>query len=152
MYLAFRTAAFPYARRAGSGPGAAGSGITGGVPPAGRLLLRPRSGGGRSVSGYYRRKFWGKSCRPSHTRYPFAGSGSTGVVAAAAGHPFIGIETTNHYAQIARQRLTDATMQHTPGRVVDAVPPVTSRPTPTCNASAPICRTGVASSVPIDAR
>lgn len=36
---------------------------------------------------------------------PFAGSGSTGVAALLEGREFVGIELTEHYADIARQRL-----------------------------------------------
>lgn len=55
-------------------------------------------------------------CPPGGTILdPFAGSGSTGVAAVDAGHPFVGIEATSHYAGIARQRIGDATMQQTPG-------------------------------------
>jgi site-specific DNA-methyltransferase (adenine-specific) len=37
---------------------------------------------------------------------PFAGSGSTGEAAVAAGRRFIGIEISSHYADVARQRLS----------------------------------------------
>ncbi|NIL62684.1 DNA-methyltransferase [Salinispora arenicola] len=57
-----------------------------------------------------------KVCPPGGTILdPFAGSGSTGVAAIAAGHPFVGIEASDHYARIARQRLTDATHQQVSG-------------------------------------
>lgn len=39
---------------------------------------------------------------------PFAGSGSTGEAAIQSGRSFIGIEMTDHYARIARQRLIEA--------------------------------------------
>lgn len=39
---------------------------------------------------------------------PCAGSGSTGVAALTEGRRFTGIEVTDHYAQIARDRLTEA--------------------------------------------
>ena len=39
---------------------------------------------------------------------PFAGSGSTGVAALSTGRAFIGIEITEHYAAIARERLAAA--------------------------------------------
>ncbi|MGP3914292.1 DNA-methyltransferase [Nonomuraea sp. 10N515B] len=39
---------------------------------------------------------------------PFAGSGSTGVAALAEGRSFVGVELTEHYADIARQRLAEA--------------------------------------------
>ncbi|WP_231950564.1 DNA-methyltransferase [Allokutzneria albata] len=39
---------------------------------------------------------------------PFAGSGSTGVAAVSSGRHFVGIELTEHYHQVAHDRLTDA--------------------------------------------
>lgn len=39
---------------------------------------------------------------------PFAGSGTTGVAALQEGRNFVGCEITSHYAQIARERLTQA--------------------------------------------
>lgn len=36
---------------------------------------------------------------------PFAGSGSTGVAALTSGRSFVGIEMSDHYADVARQRL-----------------------------------------------
>jgi site-specific DNA-methyltransferase (adenine-specific) len=39
---------------------------------------------------------------------PFAGSGTTGVGALAEGRSFIGIEETEHYAQVARERIAQA--------------------------------------------
>ena len=39
---------------------------------------------------------------------PFAGSGTTGVAALAEGRGFVGVEITQHYAAIARDRLTQA--------------------------------------------
>lgn len=36
---------------------------------------------------------------------PFAGSGSTGVAALLEGHRFIGVEMTEHYAEVAANRL-----------------------------------------------
>lgn len=52
-----------------------------------------------------------KVCVPGGTVLdPFAGSGSTGLAALAEERDFIGVEITEHYAGIARQRLADATM------------------------------------------
>lgn len=42
---------------------------------------------------------------------PFAGSGTTGVVAVADGHRFIGIERETVYCDIARRRIADAAAQ-----------------------------------------
>ncbi|WP_113701921.1 DNA-methyltransferase [Nonomuraea lactucae] len=54
-------------------------------------------------------------CRPGGTVLdPFAGSGSTGVAALAEGRDFVGIEITDHYAAIARQRLADTEIGRTP--------------------------------------
>ncbi|MEU8279798.1 site-specific DNA-methyltransferase [Microbispora bryophytorum] len=39
---------------------------------------------------------------------PFAGSGSTGVAAVLEGRSFIGVELTQHYADLARQRIAEA--------------------------------------------
>ncbi|MFD7552032.1 DNA-methyltransferase [Streptomyces sp. NPDC059816] len=39
---------------------------------------------------------------------PFAGSGSTGVAALKEGRSFIGIELSDHYAEVAEQRLREA--------------------------------------------
>ena len=36
---------------------------------------------------------------------PFAGSGTTGVVAVSMGHSFIGLELSEHYAKVARERI-----------------------------------------------
>ena len=41
---------------------------------------------------------------------PFAGSGTTGVAAKAAGHRFIGIEQTEHYCAIAARRLAQGAL------------------------------------------
>lgn len=39
---------------------------------------------------------------------PFAGSGTTGIAALAAGRRFIGVEMTEHYAEVAARRLSEA--------------------------------------------
>lgn len=39
---------------------------------------------------------------------PFMGSGTTGVAAVLEGRKFIGIEMTEHYAEVARERITTA--------------------------------------------
>ncbi|HCQ0449278.1 TPA: site-specific DNA-methyltransferase, partial [Escherichia coli] len=39
---------------------------------------------------------------------PFMGSGTTGVAALKAGRKFIGIETSDHYFDVATQRLKTA--------------------------------------------
>jgi site-specific DNA-methyltransferase (adenine-specific) len=39
---------------------------------------------------------------------PFAGSGTTGVSALRMGRRFLGIETTDHYADVAESRLVEA--------------------------------------------
>ncbi|MDF3291877.1 DNA-methyltransferase [Streptomyces silvisoli] len=45
-------------------------------------------------------------CRPGGTVLdPFTGSGTTGVAALREGRKFVGIELSDHYAQIAEQRL-----------------------------------------------
>lgn len=50
-----------------------------------------------------------KVCPPGGTVLdPFAGSGSTGVAALGSGRPFVGVEMTGHYAQVARRRLLEA--------------------------------------------
>ncbi len=41
---------------------------------------------------------------------PFCGSGTTGVAALAEGRRFIGVELTEHYAEVAARRLTTAAM------------------------------------------
>lgn len=41
---------------------------------------------------------------------PFAGSGTTGVAAKAAGHRFVGIEQTAHYCEIAAHRLAQGAL------------------------------------------
>ena len=47
-----------------------------------------------------------KICPPAGTVLdPFAGSGSTGVAALREGRQFIGIELSDHYADIAEQRM-----------------------------------------------
>ena len=47
-------------------------------------------------------------CRPAGTVLdPFAGAGSAGVAALAEDRSYIGIELTEHYADIARQRLAE---------------------------------------------
>ncbi|MBB9570931.1 site-specific DNA-methyltransferase, partial [Escherichia coli] len=38
---------------------------------------------------------------------PFMGSGTTGVAALKAGRKFIGIETSDHYFEVAAQRLRE---------------------------------------------
>jgi site-specific DNA-methyltransferase (adenine-specific) len=49
-------------------------------------------------------------CAPGGTILdPFAGSGTTGVAALAEGRDFVGIELTEHYAAIARERLDTGT-------------------------------------------
>lgn len=48
---------------------------------------------------------------------PFAGSGTTGVAAVMEGLSFIGVEMTEHYAAIARQRIAEAV----PGGVQEAL-------------------------------
>ncbi|MBP2704381.1 site-specific DNA-methyltransferase [Microbispora sp. RL4-1S] len=45
---------------------------------------------------------------------PFAGSGSTGVAAALEGRSFVGVELTAHYANVARQRIAEATSPSVP--------------------------------------
>ncbi|MER7500430.1 DNA methyltransferase [Nonomuraea pusilla] len=45
---------------------------------------------------------------------PFAGSGSTGVAALLEGRSFVGVELSEHYAAVARQRLTEADGQEDP--------------------------------------
>lgn len=39
---------------------------------------------------------------------PFAGSGTTGVAAVLEGRDFIGVELTEHYAQVAEARIRTA--------------------------------------------
>ena len=48
---------------------------------------------------------------------PFTGSGSTGVAAVEQGHPFVGVEVTEHYQQVAADRLAQATPAE-PGHAV----------------------------------
>ncbi|WP_083672950.1 DNA methyltransferase [Micromonospora sp. CB01531] len=43
---------------------------------------------------------------------PFAGSGSTGVAALQTGRRFVGVELSEHYQQVAAQRLRDAAPGH----------------------------------------
>ncbi|MFF4529463.1 DNA-methyltransferase [Streptomyces sp. NPDC001407] len=53
-----------------------------------------------------------KICPPGGTILDFcAGSGSTGVAALLEGYDFIGIEKTEHYAQIATERLAETLRQ-----------------------------------------
>ncbi|MFC5187121.1 DNA-methyltransferase [Actinomadura harenae] len=53
-----------------------------------------------------------KVCPPDGTVLdPFAGAGSTGVAALAEGRGFVGVEVTPHYAQVARERLADASTE-----------------------------------------
>lgn len=53
-----------------------------------------------------------KICPPGGTVLdPFAGSGSTGVAALREGRQFVGIELSDHYADIAEQRLQRALNQ-----------------------------------------
>jgi len=42
---------------------------------------------------------------------PFMGSGSTGIACANIGRDFIGIDMNEHYCEIARARIKDATRQ-----------------------------------------
>lgn len=59
-------------------------------------------------------------CRPGSTVLdPFAGSGSSGVAALAEGRNWIGVELTEHYAEVARRRLAES---HDPGGRGDADP------------------------------
>lgn len=55
---------------------------------------------------------------------PFTGSGSTGVAALLEGRGFVGIELTEHYAQIARDRITEVAVPPPPelGRGVRSSP------------------------------
>lgn len=54
-------------------------------------------------------------CPPGGTVLdPFAGSGSTGLAALAAGLSFVGVELTEHYAEVARQRLTEVGAEPAP--------------------------------------
>jgi site-specific DNA-methyltransferase (adenine-specific) len=39
---------------------------------------------------------------------PFTGSGSTGIAAVQSGRRFVGVELTEHYADVARQRIDEA--------------------------------------------
>lgn len=48
---------------------------------------------------------------------PFAGSGSTGVAALMEGRTFIGVEQSEHYASIARQRCAEAVQGGTQGEL-----------------------------------
>lgn len=41
---------------------------------------------------------------------PFMGSGTTGVAALKAGRKFIGIETSEHYFEVATRRIEEATV------------------------------------------
>lgn len=51
-------------------------------------------------------------CPPGGTVLdPCAGSGSTGIAALAEGRKFVGIEITDHYAAVARQRLQETCPQ-----------------------------------------
>lgn len=43
---------------------------------------------------------------------PFAGAGSTGVAALIEGRSFVGVEITEHYAEVARGRLRDCEAGH----------------------------------------
>jgi DNA modification methylase len=48
-------------------------------------------------------------CPPGGTVLdPFAGSGSTGVAAVLEGRDFVGVELTEHYAEVARLRIAEA--------------------------------------------
>jgi site-specific DNA-methyltransferase (adenine-specific) len=48
-------------------------------------------------------------CKPGGTVLdPFTGAGTTGVAALAEGRSFVGIEQTEHYAQVARDRIAQA--------------------------------------------
>ncbi|HEY9411093.1 MAG TPA: site-specific DNA-methyltransferase [Jiangellaceae bacterium] len=50
---------------------------------------------------------------------PFAGSGTTGVAAVIEGRRFVGVELTEHYAQVAVDRLRTAAMQPGTGEQAD---------------------------------
>ncbi|MGW8687804.1 DNA methyltransferase [Streptomyces sp. NPDC055817] len=53
-----------------------------------------------------------KICPPGGTVHdPFTGPGTTGVVAPREGRKFIGVELSDHYADIAVQRLQGALTQ-----------------------------------------
>jgi site-specific DNA-methyltransferase (adenine-specific) len=45
---------------------------------------------------------------------PFMGSGTTGVAAVLEGRKFIGVEMTEHYAEVARERITTAVNGYRP--------------------------------------
>lgn len=52
-----------------------------------------------------------EDCVPATVLDPFAGSGTTGLVAAQYGRSFIGVELSEAYAQMARQRIAPALAQ-----------------------------------------
>lgn len=42
---------------------------------------------------------------------PFTGSGTTGEAALAEGRSFLGVEISEHYAQVARERVADVNLE-----------------------------------------